>query len=387
MNNSRLNWLGLIVGVASILVISSAYAADNFVKVRLPKGVSLELPKNWVAISKDQRITLDNIVQSVLDLTAIDHPENSKYVFAANRYENGKTIGIVNVRYYPNIDLAQNEARQATLQDIKEFDAALKENMVKSTKAFGMSILAWRGTKKKSINGITTFITEYSRNERIKDTGAFRVRLVRVFAGDRSFTLTVSFNEEGSFFLKTITDSIIESLRLSDSNNDLVQNTQVVANGQWTNVEDGFGANFPTTPTKVQAATAQGSGYAFQSVQSFDNGGALYAITVSPAPSKIPKNQSKEFLEASNAVFIKMMGQKLSQAKVEWLIFGDGRNKLNYECEFFYDGILFKGLGFWIMDRNRAIRVSVAYTNTLTKQQVREVVPFLDSFMTLSPGG
>ena len=217
MNNNRNNWLGLLVGVASFLVITSAYATDNFVKVRLHKGVSIELPKNWVVISKDKRITLDTIIKSVLDLTDTNHPENSNYVFAANRYENAKTIGIVNVRYYPDFDLSQSDARQITLQEMNELDAALKENMVKSMKALNdlVSIKSWEGTKKKTNNGITTFVTGYSRNEGIKDTGSFRVRLVRVFAGDRSFTLTVSYDEKNSFLLKTITDRIIESLKLS----------------------------------------------------------------------------------------------------------------------------------------------------------------------------
>ena len=108
-----------------------------------------DLPRNWVVISKDQRMTLDTMVESVLDLAGIDQ-EDSDLPFAANYYKNGKTIGIINNRYYSNLDLTQSDARQAATLDIKELDAALKENMVKSMKAFGMSILSWEGTKKSS---------------------------------------------------------------------------------------------------------------------------------------------------------------------------------------------------------------------------------------------
>ncbi len=224
MNKNKTNWLGLLIGVAAFFLLASAYASDNFVKVILPKGVSIELPKNWVVISKDQRITLDTWVESGLDLAEIEH-ENSDLPFAANYYKNGKTVGIINNRYYPNIDLTQNDARQATLQDINEIDVALKEIVVKSMKAFGGTILTWEGTKKNTINGITVFVTEY-RRKALKGTGAFRVRLVRVFAGDRSFTLTVSYDEEESFFLKTITDRIISSLKLSGINEASVANSQ-----------------------------------------------------------------------------------------------------------------------------------------------------------------
>ena len=190
MNKHKDKWLGLLVGVIVFLVLTSAYASDNFVKVSLPKGVSFELPKNWVVISKGQHIALDTMVKSGLDLAGIEQ-ENSDLPFAANYYKNGKTVGIIQTRYYSNIDFTQNDARQVTLQDTNELDTALKENIVKSIKVFGMSILSWKGTKKNTINGITAFVTEY-RRKAIKGTGAFRVRLVRVFAGDRSFTLTVS---------------------------------------------------------------------------------------------------------------------------------------------------------------------------------------------------
>ncbi len=166
-----------------------------------------------------------------------------------------------------------------------------------------------------------------------------------------------------------------------------VISSHVVAQGLWTNAEGGFGANFPTAPTRIEGATSQVSGYGYQSIQSIDDGGALFAISAVPVSSKIGKSNSKVFLEASHATFIKMMGKKPGQSKVKWLTFGDGRNRLSYEYDFFEDDISFKGLGFWIMDKNRAIRVSVAYTNTLlTSQPIREAVSFLDSFMILSNG-
>ena len=228
MKNTTAKWSSLIISFVALLLLSSAQATDNFVSIKLPKGVSIELPKNWVVISKDQRITLDTMVESGLDLAGIEQ-ENSDLPFAANYYKNGKTVGIINNRYYSNLELTQYDAQQATNQDIKELDAALKENMVKSMSAFGMSILSWEGTKKTTINGITAFVTEYHRKA-LKGTGAFRVRLVRVFAGKRSFTLTVSYSENEAFFLKTITDRVISSLKLTGIKKASAVTSQVSAN-------------------------------------------------------------------------------------------------------------------------------------------------------------
>ncbi|RMD64817.1 hypothetical protein D6833_03840 [Candidatus Parcubacteria bacterium] len=198
----------------TVMVVSlAAHAADNFTRISLPKGVSIELPKNWIVLSRNQLITLDSAVESVLDLSGIEH-EESELPFAANYYDDkGNTLGILNIRYYPELQLTQADAQAATAQDVKDLDAALRENIVRSTKAFNMKVTSWAGTKKTSINGITVFLTEY-RRQALKRSGEFRVRLVRVFAANKSFTLTVSYDEAASFLLKPITDRIINSLNL-----------------------------------------------------------------------------------------------------------------------------------------------------------------------------
>lgn len=205
--------ISVLIALTMLAVHSISYAGDNFVKVSLPKGVSIELPKNWVVLSGNQRITLDSAVESILDLSGIEQ-EGSELSFAANYYDDkGNTLGILNVRYYPQLELTQADARSASAQDLRELDADLKKNMLPAMKAFGMTVTSWTGTQKTTINGITVFLTEYRRKS-LKGNGEFRVRLVRVLAADKSFTLTVSYNEAASFLLKPITNRIINSLNL-----------------------------------------------------------------------------------------------------------------------------------------------------------------------------
>ena len=209
---NTLNTVVVATFVAIVITASGiASAAGNFVAVSLPKGVSIEIPKNWVVLSGNQRVTLDSAVESRLDLSGIDFAR-SDLPFAANLYDDGgKTIGILNIRYYPALDITQADARAATTQEVVEFDAILKENMLKSLKAFNITVTSWNGTRMTSINGITIFLTEYQRNALV-DTGEFRVRLARVFSGDQSFTLTVSYHESAAILLQPITDRIISSL-------------------------------------------------------------------------------------------------------------------------------------------------------------------------------
>lgn len=201
--------LGITVCIALLPV---TLAANNFVPIRLPHGVQVELPRNWEALNKNQRITLDSTVQSRNERAGI-FDASSDLNFGANYYDDaGKTAAIMNVRYYPGLDISQAEARAAGQSDIRELDRALRESMVKAGRINGFSVLAWNGTSKQVINGATAFVTEYKRSP-LKNNGNFKVRLVRVFNGSKSFTLTVSYREDQEYLLRPICDRIISSLR------------------------------------------------------------------------------------------------------------------------------------------------------------------------------
>jgi hypothetical protein len=189
-----------------------APASNNFVSVRLPHGVQIELPRNWEALSKNQRITLDSSVQSRNERAGL-FDASSDLNFGANYYdEAGKTAAIMNVRYYPNLDVSQTEARASGPSDISELDSALRESMLEAGQIYGFSVLAWNGTVKQVINGVTAFVTEYKRSP-LNNNGNFKVRLVRVFNGGKSFTMTVSYRENQEYLLRPICDRIISSLR------------------------------------------------------------------------------------------------------------------------------------------------------------------------------
>ncbi len=187
-------------------------AAENYVPIALPYDVGVKLPRNWVVLSGNQRVTLDSTVQSRLESVGM-FDASSDLNFAANLYdETKKTQAVFNIRYYPDMELTQIDARAASAQDIKELDDELKSNIAQAGQILGYSILKWLGTSRKTLNGTVSFITEYERSP-IKNNGNFRVRLVRVFNGKASFTITVSYRVNQEFLLRPICDYIIDSIK------------------------------------------------------------------------------------------------------------------------------------------------------------------------------
>lgn len=214
MKNARNRFDRYIFGVAVwIALLPVAIAANNFVPIRLPHSLQIELPRNWEVLSKNQRITLDSTAQSRSELAGIIFDAASDFNFGANYYDDaGKTAALMNVRYYPDLDVSQADARAAGASDIRELDTELRELIVKGAQVSGFAVLVWNGTVKQVINGVTTFITEYKRSS-LNNNGITKVRLVRVFNGGKSFTMTVSYRENQEYLLRPICDRIISSLR------------------------------------------------------------------------------------------------------------------------------------------------------------------------------
>lgn len=205
----------LVLALACVVSFPAQIVAQEpreaFTRLALARGLTIELPANWVVLSENARITVRAFGE------AVGGPQDlpSDLQFAANLYDDaGATLALMNVRYYPEMDLTQEDARAAGAAEVRDLDAALKESMETGLSNAGMQITAWHGTSTTTIAGLTAFVTEYERASLIGRQD-FRARLVRVFAGDQSFTLTVSYASALGPVLRPITDRIINSLQLA----------------------------------------------------------------------------------------------------------------------------------------------------------------------------
>ena len=204
----------LLSSVTLLFLMGSASAAGNFLPVRLPKGITVELPKNWTVLSDNQRINIASWAQAKAELGGLV-VASSDLAFASNYYdEQNNTAAMFNIRYYPDLTITQSDSWTFSAADIKELDKSLCDMALSTQKALGYRIFNWMGTKRQNINGIVAFVTEYRRSSMVSGGSPFRVRLVRVFSSDRSLTITISYQEDQEYFLRPICDRVIHSIRM-----------------------------------------------------------------------------------------------------------------------------------------------------------------------------
>lgn len=202
-----------VLSFSAVTVVASPALAQSrsYVNVKLPKGVSISLPRNWIVISENQRITLDASVTARMDNAGLVADFSSDLVFAANYYDDDdKAAGMFNIRYYPAQTVTQVDSVTASSADLLELDAGLRQGIQVSLNESGSTLLMWLGTSKQTVNGLVTFVSEYRR---LSPNGVFRVRLVRVLNAGRSFTVTVSYREDQAFLLQPIIEYVTRSLR------------------------------------------------------------------------------------------------------------------------------------------------------------------------------
>lgn len=198
---------------ALFLYLGISSASGNFALLQLQKAVTIELPRNWVTLSNNQRITLDTWMEAKFK-NAGAAILTSDLNFAANYYdEKGKAAAMFNIRYYPEETLTQADILTLTPAEISQADEVAHNGVHSLEQITGMRVLEWMGTKKQIINGIISFVTEY-RRAGVREGAPFRVRLIRVFSANRTFTVTISYREDQALFLKPICDFVIQSIRM-----------------------------------------------------------------------------------------------------------------------------------------------------------------------------
>ncbi|MGB0413352.1 MAG: hypothetical protein ACPGJU_02805 [Coraliomargarita sp.] len=202
--------IGLVL--FSILPICVACAAENYGEVHLPKGVIVELPKNWYIMSESDMVTIAASSQSIGEKAGY-YDASTDLAFGAGYIFAGESAALFNIRYYSEIELSQRDVASFTNSDVQEVDSVLEQGIKSSGNLAGFTVVRWLGTTQKEIKGVHVLITEYLRKTD-GDTDSFRVRLVRVLDEEKSFTVTISYRDTLGGVLRPICDRVINSIRV-----------------------------------------------------------------------------------------------------------------------------------------------------------------------------
>ena len=186
-----------------------AMASSTFVRVPLGRGASIEMPKNWDVLSDSHLVTVEAFVEA----KGFRQTE-STLAFSAKLFDDqGKTMALLEARFYPENKFVQAQAKQLTKADIETIDVEVRRAAEASLKTMGVQLTQWYGSKVQAINGLHVYVHE-QQHSGAAETGPIRMRGLRVWASPRSFTVTLSYRERQAALLRPIIDRMASSLRL-----------------------------------------------------------------------------------------------------------------------------------------------------------------------------
>lgn len=158
---------------------------------------------------------------------------------------------------------------------------------------------------------------------------------------------------------------------------------QALAERFWISTEDQVAAIFPVEPERIGSISATSEGHAYQAAYNAEEFSALYAITFAPA-NEVLRSDAERALLAINQFYAFSMNASEIAPYPKWSTFTDGSPMLWFRIRFDEKEMPFDSVGFWIINEDRVIRVSVAYTGGANQEELAQIADFLQGFTTLN---
>lgn len=196
----------LLFFLCAYMQVGSVAYASSFIEINVNNDIVFNIPRNWVLLSDNMTITLNSIVESVL-------PVASSVRFQANlKDDSGRPITTVQI-YRWKSEFHQADVDAMGEPDIYDYNQQMRSQMIKELKAVGGTVSNWHGTRKSYFNNLVALVSEYSRPSNLALSGHFRVQILRIYSGDKSFSFVISYHEESILPLRVLVGKVITTLK------------------------------------------------------------------------------------------------------------------------------------------------------------------------------
>lgn len=181
---------------------------SKFAKLKLPLGVSVEVPKNWWIFDSDSNSTIETAAEAAMNLSGIEIPKGKQItLFRANSTPRTTYAGIA-------IKLRESELdprilKNASIAEISQLSPDLKQMTQETLSAVDLELLEFYGVRREFIGSHPALVIEYKRSGQ---KGAVIVQTTRLFLRGKEIVLDLSYRESEGKIWKPIVLYIRKSL-------------------------------------------------------------------------------------------------------------------------------------------------------------------------------
>lgn len=208
-----------IIGVAQNLTNHTQFSLtpslpaqdSKFAKLKLPLGVSVEVPKNWWLLDGDMNTNIETAAEATLNLSGVELPKRKKVnLFRANSMP--KTTYAAIAINATDSEMNPNDLKNASAKEIRELSPMIREMMQEALSAQNMKIIEFYGVRREFVGKHPALVIEYKRSGL---QGPVIVQMTRLFLGEKEISLNLSYRESEGQLWKPIIQYIRKSLSVA----------------------------------------------------------------------------------------------------------------------------------------------------------------------------
>lgn len=204
----------LILGCLSLLAPPAsqtvgAQSSSNFVPIKLPRGIDLQIPKGWWLIGADYNQAMQTSAEAAMDLSGIGLPGGKETNLIAANSMPRSTYAAVRVDSTVPPSVVPSAFASITAADVRELQTDMRQNLQKILPLQGNQLIEFFGSRIEKISGHYAIVTEYRRTG---PKGPVFVQINQIFTASQEIRINLSYRESEVALWKPVVGKIRHSI-------------------------------------------------------------------------------------------------------------------------------------------------------------------------------
>ena len=194
---------------ADITPSAAADNSSNFLSIKLPRGIALQIPKGWWLLGTDHDRIIQTSVEAAMDLSGIELLDGKETNLIAANSMPRTTYAAVRVDSTIPPSVAPSDFALISAADVRELQSDMQDILQKVLPLQGNQLIEFSGSRIEKISGHPAIVTEYQRTG---PKGPVFVQINQIFTSSQEIRINLSYRESEVALWKAVVGKIRKSI-------------------------------------------------------------------------------------------------------------------------------------------------------------------------------
>jgi hypothetical protein len=202
----------LLLAIAANFTPPVFAADDTYKRVRLPEGISIEIPGHWIILSQDTRKNIAAAGRAMTDNAGVEGGSNQKQTLLAVNATPAPTGAMIRVSATVPPDYTQGDLARVTPRDLKEVERDALKLFKKMETEGGPEVVEMQPIQVELFKSSRALVIRYVRKS-TNGSSLWQVTQYKIPVDNRLFELTLSYRQSDSVIWRPILERVKRSVQ------------------------------------------------------------------------------------------------------------------------------------------------------------------------------